>query len=397
MAVAFGVSLVAGAIGLPAGIPAPAAGAADTVPAVRTVAPTAVPVSAAAVVVVTGAGFTGATGLRIGDVDIDDTRWSVVDDRRIVVRLPGASTAGRAAITVTTPVGPSAANVALTYVGPSITAVRPAWATSTTAVWVTITGAGLGGGTAPVVRIGGVPSPQVLVVDDRTLVARTPVDDTGTPTAEVTNGTSHVEVVRDALTATLPDSFVFTPGPPTVTALSASDSGPDGAAIGTTLTVTGTNLFGVSSVFFATNQAIDVAPVGTDGTSLTVTIPKRSLSGPAQVRVVTPAGANTASAGSTFVFQPRTRPVLSTVIPTVLPASGGVLTVRGLNLTGTVAADIALVTTAGTVAAASVTVMSDRELRATFGAIGLTGSVDLSVTNGGGYLAVRRRAVLVTA
>lgn len=56
-------------------------------------------------VAITGAGFTGATGVKFGTTNA--TSFEVINDQLVIAVLPTGS-AGSAAITVTTPVGPNA-------------------------------------------------------------------------------------------------------------------------------------------------------------------------------------------------------------------------------------------------------------------------------------------------
>ncbi|MCW2787554.1 MAG: cell surface receptor protein [Marmoricola sp.] len=101
--------------------------------------------------------------------------------------------------------------------------------------------------------------------------------------------------------------------PPTVASISPA-SGP--LAGGTTLTLNGTGLAGVTSVSFA-NTSASVIHVVSD-TQITVTSPPATSPGPVPVTVTSPQGSSTPV---TFTYTPPYRPPLPEIV-SVLPSSG---------------------------------------------------------------------------
>jgi len=112
-----------------------------------------------------------------------------------------------------------------------------------------------------------------------------------------------------------------TPNPPTITALSAS-AGP--AVGGNTITITGANLAGATSVTFGGVPATITAATST---SITVSLPP--CPGPVDVVVTTPAGSVTLARGYTGV----PAPTVTALSRTTGPAAGGnTITITGTNL-----------------------------------------------------------------
>jgi hypothetical protein len=117
-------------------------------PAVTGVSPAIGTVKGGTTVILTGAGFTGATAVTFGSTAA--AGFTVDSDSQITAISP-AQAQGPVTVTVTTPGGTSAAVTAATYTykpRPKITAVVPASGPATGGTTVTITGAGFTGATA---------------------------------------------------------------------------------------------------------------------------------------------------------------------------------------------------------------------------------------------------------
>ncbi len=155
-----------------------------------------------------------------------------------------------------------------------------------------------------------------------------------------------------------------TPPPaPTVTML-APTTGP--AAGGTSVTITGTNFTGATSVKFG----------ATATTAFTI-------SSATQITATTPSGTSATNAVDKFTYTgpPPPAPTVSAVAPSNGPAGGGTpVTITGTHLTGATAVNF------GTTAAATFTVNSATQITAKSPAG--TGTVDVTVTTAGGTSAI---------
>lgn len=142
-------------------------------PSVSALTPTGAPLGGGNVVI-TGAGFTGVTLVRFGDVPADVL---AVEDFGTRVRVVAPSQpAGTVRVTVTTPVGTSfpTDTARFTYAPPpTVTAIKPIAGSSDGGTEVTITGTHLGFDDASV-EFGGVPAKMVQVVSTTELVAVSP-------------------------------------------------------------------------------------------------------------------------------------------------------------------------------------------------------------------------------
>jgi choice-of-anchor C domain-containing protein len=127
-------------------------------------------------VLVTGSGFTGATGVLFGSAPAES--FTILDDDVIqAVAPPGA---GTVSVTVTTPEAPAGLTVdSYTYVG--VQSVSPASGPTAGGTWVTITGSGLTEATN--VLFGSTPAQAIQPLSDTQVEALSPP---GTGTADVT-------------------------------------------------------------------------------------------------------------------------------------------------------------------------------------------------------------------
>lgn len=159
------------------------------------------------------------------------------------------------------------------------------------------------------------------------------------------------------------------PPPPTVTGVA-----PSSGVTGSSITVSGTNFTGASSVNFGGMAASTYTVNGP--TSITVTVPTGS--GTVDVSVTTAGGTSVANANDKFIYSggpPPPAPAVTGVSPATA-AAGTTVTVSGTHLTGAAAV------TFGGVSAATFNVINDTTLTAT--APPGSGTVDVAVTTGGG-------------
>ncbi|MFD5393302.1 IPT/TIG domain-containing protein [Streptomyces sp. NPDC127097] len=193
---------------------------------------------------------------------------------------------------------------------PVVTGVSPAQGAPAGGTSVVIIGSGFTGAT--LVRFG--PNgTNFVIVSDTLITARTPA------------GTGTVQVTVTAPTGTSNQNVLFTyTSVPTLSSLSPA-SGPTSG--GNTVTLTGTNFLGATSVKFGANVATILTVTATQ---ITVIAPANT--GTVAVTVTTPGGTSNALS-YTYVAAPV--PVLSSLSPASGPTSGGnTVTLNGTNLSG---------------------------------------------------------------
>ena len=301
--------------------------------------------------VVTGEHLTGATDVTFGGVS--GTGLSEISDTELWVVTPAGS-AGPVDVVVTTPYGSSNAG-AFTYVAaPVVTLVNPDSGPEAGGTLVTITGESFSYVNS--VTFDGVAGAGWYLISDTSLQVDAPA---GTGTVDVVVTT--VGGVSNA------GSFTYVPPVPVVS-LVAPTSGP--IAGGTTVTITGEHLTGVTSVTFGGLAGTGLS-VASD-TSLSVTTPAHAA-GPVDVVVTSPDGSS--DPGSFTYVAPPPVPVVSLVAPTSGPIAGGTtVTITGLHLTGVTSV------TFGGLAGTGLSVASDTSLSVTTPAHA-AGPVDVVVTS----------------
>ncbi len=185
------------------------------------------------------------------------------------------------------------------------------------------------------------------------------------------------------------DQYTFRPAPTIANAAGAvfpSQGSTDG---GTLVTVTGTNFvagagetmvsFGCASDGCACSDAVSASYVSYDGTSLTVTPPDATTSGPVDVTVTSIGGSATRAGGYTY----RAAPTVSDFSPAGSSTNGGAtITVTGANF---IAGETTVSFGGTSVAPSSVSVSGDgTSLTVTAPAAAQSGRVALTVTTAGG-------------
>src|SRR5712691_6064619 len=213
---------------------------------------------------------------------------------------------------------------------------------------VTITGSNLTGATA--VKFNGATA-GFAVSGDTQITATVPAG----------ASTGPISVTTPGGTASSSASFTVTTPPPTLSSFTPT-SGP----VGTSVTITGSNLSGATAVKF--NGTTAAFSVNSD-TQITDTVPAAASTG--TISVTTGGGTATSSASFTITSP---APTLSSFAPTSGPV-GTSVTITGSNLTGATAVKFN-----GTTAAFAVN--SDTQITATVPAAASTGTI--SVTTGGG-------------
>ena len=314
------------------------------------------------VVIVTGTGFTGATGVSFGSYPA--SAFFVNSDTQLTVVSPSQA-AGTVDLTVTTPSGTSSTSSSdhFTYSAasaPSVSSVSSSSGPTAGGVYVTVSGSNFTGASA--VSFGSNPATSFTVVSDGTIFALAPAGSAGTVDVTVTtpSGTSSTGSS---------DHYTYVAAP-TVTGISPSSGSTVG---GTSVTITGTNFTGATTVYFGTT-AVTSFTVGSS-TSITITAPAGSA-GTVDITVVTAGGTSATSSSDHFTYVAP--PVVSGVSPSSGSTAGGTsVSISGSHFTGATAVYF------GGTAATSFTVNSDGSITAVSPA-GSAGTVDITVVTAAG-------------
>jgi hypothetical protein len=255
------------------------------IPVITSISPAAGPVTGGTTVTITGQNFTGATSVTFGGIPC--TSLTVVSANVITCVTP-AHPAGVVEVIVTTPVGSNVttgtANDFLYTTGPTVLSLNPTVGACNGATVVTITGTGFTSSGTTVVF--GSVSAVFTYLSSTQLVAVAPVQGPGVVDVRVTTpgGTSP---------NTVADDFTCTGTPvPTVTSVSPA-SGP----VGTTVTITGTNFTGATSVTFG---GVAASFTVVSSTQITATVPSGVPAGVVDVRVTNAAGTSANTAADNF-------------------------------------------------------------------------------------------------
>jgi IPT/TIG domain len=278
------------------------------VPTVTSVSPNSGPVTGGTVVTVTGTGFTGATAVNFGITPA--TLYFVLSDTKILAIAPAGT--GTVQVTVTTAAGTSV-GVPFTYLPvPTLTSISPASGPVTGGTTVIVSGTGFTGATA--VFFGILPATSFTVNSDTQITAVAPPG----------LGTVPVTVTTPAGTASgLGFTYVLAP----ILLFSNPAMGPQ--AGGTTVTITGLGLSGVTGVKFGATPATSftivsdtqitaVAPAGTGTVPITVT--------------------STAGSSNGLPYTYLGIPAVTSISPNTGPVTGGTfVTLSGTGFTGATA------------------------------------------------------------
>ncbi|MGA9672940.1 MAG: IPT/TIG domain-containing protein, partial [Terracidiphilus sp.] len=227
-------------------------------------------------VIVTGTNLTGATLVAFNGSAA--TPFTVNSATQVTATVPSGATSGK--ISVTTPGGTATSTgdftVTATVVPPTVASFSPtSGAIGTT---VTITGTNLTGATA--VAFNG--TTATFAVNSVTQI-------TANVPSGATSGKISVTTPGGVATSTGDFTVTATVAPPTVTSFS-----PTSGAIGTTVTITGTNLTGATAVAFNGTTATFVV---NSATQITATVPSSATTG--KISVTTPGGVATSASNFT--------------------------------------------------------------------------------------------------
>jgi len=320
-------------------------------PSISTISPNAGPSAGGTSVTISGTNLSGVTSVTIGGAA---TTLGTNTSTSIVVTTP-AGTAGARDVVVTTSGGSVTAVGGFTYAGPpTIGTISPSSGPTGGGTSVTITGSNLANITN--VTIGGAAA-SLGANTSTSIVVTTPSGAVG---------------ARDVVVSTAGGSVTSTGGFTYVAAPTISSISPSSglAAGGTSVTITGTNLSGVTSV--TVGGAAATLGINT-ATSIVITTPA-GTAGARDVVVTTAGGPVTSTAGFTYI----SAATVTAISPAVGPISGGTsVTITGTNFTGATAVTI------GGAAATGVSIVNATTITATTSAHA-AGNVDVVVTTPGG-------------
>lgn len=324
-------------------------------PTVTGVSPSAGPIVGGNSVTITGTNLSGATAVNFGG-----TAGSIQSNTgsSITATAP-AGTSGIVDITVTTPTGTSTTSSAdyYTYVAPpTLAVITPSNGPTSGGTSVTLAGTNF---VAPLtVTVGGIAATGVVINSPTSVTLTTPAH---------TAGAADIAVTTPGGTATVSGAYTYIPVP-TVTSV-APNSGPTPG--GTSVTITGTGLSGVTQVNFGGTSASFTI---NSGTQITATSPAGST-GTVDITVTSTAGTSATSSGDQFTY--LAAPTVSAIAPSNGTAGGGTsVMITGTNFTSGASVKF------GSTSATSVTFISATTLVAT--SPSGSGSVDVRVTTGGG-------------
>ncbi|MCA8911483.1 MAG: IPT/TIG domain-containing protein [Planctomycetes bacterium] len=319
-------------------------------PAITNISPSSGPSVGGQSVTITGTNLGSATS-----VTVDGNAATITGNTANTVDITTpAGTAGAVNVVVTTAGGSDTSTGGYTYVdAPAITNISPTSGPAAGGTSVTITGTNLSSATS--VTFDG--NAATITGNTATTV------DVTTPAGSA--GAVDVVVTTAGGSDTSTGGFTYLSGP-AITNISPT-SGP--AAGGTSVTITGTNLTGATSVTFDGNAA---TITGNTATTIDVTTPAGSA-GAVDVVVTTPGGSDTSTGGFTYIGAPA----ITNISPSAGPTAGGQsVTITGTSLTGATS-----VTFDGN--AATITGNTATTIDVTTPA-GTAGAIDVVVTTPGG-------------
>jgi hypothetical protein len=288
------------------------------VPTVTAISPDEGLPAGATDVVITGAGFTGATEVLIG---ANPATGVVVNSDTELAAVTPAGALGWADVTVVAPGGTGTLASGYHYTDtpvppPAVTAVNPATGPSAGATPVVITGTNLTGATS--VMFGPNPATDVIVANPTTVNCVTPA---GTEA----DGPVDVSVTTIEGTGTLPAAFTYYDPATLASVVPNTVVNP---AAGTLIRLTGTNLTGATQVYVCGSLCGSL--IVESDTSVTCTIPnKPAMTG--DVTVHTPSGRADLIGGFTYSDAPPPPPTVTGVNPN----SGRYTVTTPVTVTGT--------------------------------------------------------------
>ncbi len=313
-------------------------------------------------VTITGTNFTGTQQVYFNGIAA--TAFTVTSSTSITATTP-AQYAGVVDVTVQTYAGTSATSSSTQFTydaasAPTITSLDTSSGSTAGGTSVTITGTNFSAEAQ--VYFGADPAASVTVNSATSITVTSPAAAAGTVDLKVVTYGGYSA-------SSSSDQFTFTAASAsTVTSLDTSSGSTAG---GTSVTITGTNFTGTTSVSFGSEAA--VSWVLNSDTSITAVAPAQAA-GTVDITVTTYAGTSATGSGDQFTYSAASTPSISSVTPSSGSVQGGdTITIQGSNFTGATAVSF------GATHATWFTVISDNAIVATATA-GVAGTVDITVT-----------------
>jgi hypothetical protein len=305
-------------------------------------------------VIITGTNFTGATSVTFGGIAA--TSLTIVDSTTISCITPVRTTAGDVGIIVTTGGGPSGEFSSFTYITPpNITGISPLTGSIAGGTSITITGTNFTGATS--VTFDGISATSLTIVNSNTITCSTP--------ARATAGAVDIIVTTEGGPSSAFSSFTYIT-PPVISSISQLTGSTLG---GTSVTITGTNFTGATSVTFDGLAATTINVV--DSTTITCITPARTTAGAVGIIVTTGGGPSGEFSSFTYI----TPASITEISPSSGINTGGTsVTITGTNFTG------ATSVTFGGVAATSLTIVNNTTITCITPAVDSDGAVGIIVT-----------------
>jgi hypothetical protein len=220
-------------------------------------------------VTISGTNFTGASDVKFNTTSVGAGNFTVDSDTQITATVPSGATTGP--ISVATPSGIGTSSTPFSVVpAPTITSFTPT--SGVTGTTVTINGTSF---TATAeVKFNGVTATGFVFRTATKVKANVPAGATTGP----------ISVTTASGTGTSSTDFVIASGPPTITSFTPT-SGP----VGTTVTITGTNFTGATTVKFG--GVVAAFTVNSD-TQITATVPTGAVTGKIVVKTAAGSGSS---------------------------------------------------------------------------------------------------------
>lgn len=181
-------------------------------PTVSAISPNSGTSAGGTTVVVSGANFTGTTGVKIGGAAADHI--IVLNDNTLTCRTPAGTAGTPKSVVVSTTNGSNTDNTLFTFVEalPTLSSVSPPIGAASGATSVTLTGTHFTG--AYSVTFGGIPATGITVIDDTTLTCTTPAVQAGSASVLVTAaaGTSAANSLYLYVQAVPTDTYIYLKG-----------------------------------------------------------------------------------------------------------------------------------------------------------------------------------------
>lgn len=300
---------------------------------------------------------TGAANLWVDPTMSSDTNLSYSDSTTSISGIAFRQSSGDPGWLADDMIAATTFNEVMLASGPTITAINPSTGNTLGGTSVTITGTNLSNVTS--VTFGGTAGTNLNVVSATEVSVTTPAATAaGMVDVVVSDGSNPDATATNGFTYTVPD--------PTITMINPSMGVVTG---GTSVTITGTELTGVTSVTFGGTAGTNMMVVS--DTEITVDTPAGNA-GMVDVVITDGTSPDTATNGFEYILP---TPSITSIAPTSGTESGGtVVTITGTGFTGATSA------TFGGTAGTSFTVVSDTEI--TVSTPAGTGMVDVVVSNG---------------